>query len=209
MKQYLLLLFALLLIIGSGCHKASPTEPQNPPPQDSIPLYVHYPTVTVKFSNILMSNQHTDDPFPSKSGTKYDTRDTTLRSSSDFLWSNAGYTIGPSFDQVVLTLDSTDKFIASQNLIPTLSAYFSLNGSPWLQDKSILLKDIKFIYGSDSSIIILLNGSDANNHFGGLNDSYGYQSYQSFGVTYSETNAFDYYKCTDSTQIEITLPYKK
>ena len=199
MQRYSAFILGAFLIIGSGCYKATgPIDStQNDSTMNLVSLGPHYPYMTVSFSNVIIIGYHysANDNF-----TIYDFHDTTLKSSS-FSTTYVPWNAELKVDSALI--------LRTKNQIPKLNGGIYLGSSVQANFANLTFKN----YEPDSSIHISLSGIDAGKNIVSMSN-YHHDSYLHWGgqhgtYTEYETENLDYYKCTDSTRIEIVLPYIK
>jgi hypothetical protein len=159
----------------------------------SVPEPYRY--INISFENVLINRYYYYAQDQNISSNGYDT---SSRSSSYYPFAPWG---------IFLTIDKP-LILKPNEVIPLLHGRNSFGGNVGAQFKNVIFDH----YEPDSSIRIVLKGTQAENYIDSLSNHYSASILKYGGVngTYLERTIenLDYYKCTDSTTVEIKLRFK-
>ncbi len=182
-------MLSLVTLFLFGCHNTNGPDEAKPISLGSFPI------VSLQCSGVIIVEEHADtyeyEPSINDPDGSYSHRE----------WKDSSYELQGNWGH-----DSLNTVIKFNNLIHRLSC--TVLASPLGARWEIQLEDVPFSYSSDSSINIVLTGTDVAKYIKQLYGRYHLREFHWYGHqgSYWRTQDVSYsFTCTESTRIEITL----
>jgi hypothetical protein len=183
----------IFILYGIGCQKAAENPASANTTVNTVPLVRHYPAMQINFKHVFFSYHYTD-----------------YRSDQGFVTDNTD-TIPSIYFRI--TGDIFNFIVDSSGILSKDSLPYLTGVTNWAESYcSMKFKNVPYKMLSDSSLSCVLSGLGAGTY---ILDIHGNDSkndyYPNKGNSYNENRKeeFSYVRCTDSSEIEITLNYVK
>ena len=200
LRHHILFILFIAIAFSSGCDDNTASQNNNNPPQDTVFLASEFKKAVITYRNVLMSS---GGVWSYDKSYRYRAGDGTK------LYALSTYT-NTTTDKIYGKTSFSGYCLKNSNEISELTAgYYSEGGfsSTYCYSlASISFKKIPFVYQQDSTIHLVLNGTEAKKYIVTIMDSNYYHQYP--GWRQDEIIEQSYHRfteCTDSTQVEITL----